>query len=651
MYFTIEDYRKIEQWLRRNSVKDTEFLEVSDLSLNETLPIIQDSENKKISLKNLISYLQLQKVQIDSELDIHSTNPVENQAITNTFTRFSTSIEELENSIARFSTYIEELRNRKLIETVEELPSIETAKDSVVYVLLEKVGKNNNLFTEWIKVNNTWEKIGELETDIDLSSYLKIQDAPFKRGFAKNSAVLKGENNQVISEGGVASGKNNFIGLKGWYYGSIYKHSNDTIYVYLSKTQKILPLTDESFKTSEQVPDSSLPNLYNILGHNTIVSLVNDEKYDNYFRVIGGGNGYVVLVSNTGEIPFTSIKHELLNDPEDYSIYCLSNPGDGMFDMGQASFASGYNNKATNGKSTAFGYNNHAYGKFSFVEGRDNKAAYCSHAEGRGTKADGEESHAEGRNTTASGKHSHAEGDITEAMGINAHAEGYLSKASGNSSHAEGGNWVKGAAGDNRVSGGTAEGAGSHAEGARTTAIANYSHAEGYRSIAGGPNSHTEGQLTRTGGEDADRPTGNPGTKSGQNAHAEGAVTFAQGAGSHAEGGNTWASGNYSHTEGWQTRTHPNANNSHAEGFYTEVYNRAEHASGQYNVSIKSSDKSKATQFSIGIGTSATDRKNAIEVKQNGDVYILGIGNYDGTSHINARSLQQVIWELQGYEG
>jgi hypothetical protein len=27
--------------------------------------------------------------------------------------------------------------------------------------------------------------------------------------------------------------------------------------------------------------------------------------------------------------------------------------------------------------------------------------------------------------------------------------------------------------------------------------------------------------------------------------------------------------------------------------------------------------------FSIGAGTSSTDRKNAIEVKQNGDVYIL----------------------------
>lgn len=450
----------------------------------------------------------------------------------------------------------------------------------------------------------------EFDSLIEIFNYIEqhIQDAPFEKGISENSAILKGGNNVA--------------GLKGWYYKSISLIEFNTIAVILSNEQKICK-TDESIHTGYDGFDESLPNLAELLGIGTIVSLVNDAKYDNKFKIVGGVNGGVGLETVDGSaIPFNVIKAETVNDPEDYSIYCLSQPDKGMFDMGQGSIACGYNNRATNGKATAFGFNNHAYGKFSFAEGRDNEAGYAAHAEGRGTKADGEESHAEGLNTTASGKHSHAEGDITEATGVNAHAEGYLSKASGNSSHAEGGNWVKGATGAARINGGTAEGAGSHAEGGKTTAIADYSHAEGYRSVSSGPNSHSEGQLTRTGGEDADRPTGNPGTVSGQNAHAEGAVTFAQGAGSHAEGGNTWASGNYSHAEGWQTRTHPTANNSHAEGFYTEVYNRGEHASGQYNVSVKSSDKSKATQFSIGIGTSNTNRKNAFEVRQNGDTYL-----------------------------
>lgn len=536
----------------------------------------------------------------------------------------------LRNHVLEFSIFnelkdrIEAVENQDFYEVVDSYNDLpESGRNKIIYLVPE-----NGSFLEYIWKGDTYEQLGSFTPQLSLDKYLKIQDSPFEKGDAENSAVLKGGNNQVISESGVALGKNNLVGLKGWYYKRLGIYESGTITIALTKTQQI-PVFATSVPVGEK-PETDIPF---DLEEGDIISVVNDAKYDNLLvittnRVSTGGYIYAKPVS--GNMPFDSIKtdEDLLNgifDPEDYSIYCLSKPNAGIADMGQGSITGGYDNKATNGKTTAFGFNNHAYGKFSFVEGRDNEAGYAAHAEGRGTKAEGEESHTEGLNTIASGKHSHAEGDITLAPGVNAHAEGYLSRAIGNSSHAEGGYWVKGATGDNRVNGGTAEGAGSHAEGAKTTAIANYSHAEGYRSIAGGPNSHTEGQLTRTGGEDADRPTGNPGTKSGQNAHAEGAVTFAQGAGSHAEGGNTWASGNYSHTEGWQTRTHPTANNSHAEGFYTEVYNRAEHASGQYNKSTKSSNKSEATQFSIGIGTSNTDRKNAVEVKQNGDIYINGL--------------------------
>ena len=465
-------------------------------------------------------------------------------------------------------------------------------------------------------------------------------DSPFEKGDAENSAVLKDGNNQTISEDSVALGKNNVVGLKGWYYKRLGIYKSGVVTIALTKTQQI-PVFSSSRPVGEEL-ETDIPF---DLEKGDVISVVNDAKYDNLLVIkdnyISTG-GYIYAEPISGNMPFDGIKtnEDLLNgifDPEDYSIYCLSKPNAGIADMGQGSITGGYDNKATNGKTTAFGFNNHAYGKFSFVEGRDNEAGYAAHAEGRGTKAEGEESHAEGLNTIASGKHSHAEGDSTLAPGVNAHAEGYLSQAIGNSSHAEGGYWVKGATGDNRVNGGTAEGAGSHAEGARTTAIASYSHAEGYRSIAGGPNSHAEGQLTRTGGEDADRPTGNPGTKSGQNAHAEGAVTFAQGAGSHAEGGNTWASGNYSHTEGWQTRTYEGANNSHAEGFYTETTKRAEHAEGEYNKSNTS------TLHSVGIGTSNTNRKNAHEIMQDGKYYIYNIGGYDGTNPSTAIDLATLM--------
>lgn len=63
---------------------------------------------------------------------------------------------------------------------------------------------------------------------------------------------------------------------------------------------------------------------------------------------------------------------------------------------------------------------------------------------------------------------------------------------------------------------------------------------------------------------------------------------------------------------------------SHAEGLFNIVNNEAEHACGKYNSSTVGS-----TIFSIGIGNSDSDRKNAIEVTSNGKVYISGIGNYN----------------------
>lgn len=49
------------------------------------------------------------------------------------------------------------------------------------------------------------------------------------------------------------------------------------------------------------------------------------------------------------------------------------------------------------------------------------------------------------------------------------------------------------------------------------------------------------------------------------------------------------------------------------------------------------------TQHSIGIGSSDTDRKNAVEVMDNGDVYIKDVGGYDGTNAIQAKPIQEVF--------
>lgn len=60
MFFTQEDYKKIEQWLSRNAIKDTEFNNsVLPLKGNEEVTIIQDGHNKKLLLKDLANNIKL----------------------------------------------------------------------------------------------------------------------------------------------------------------------------------------------------------------------------------------------------------------------------------------------------------------------------------------------------------------------------------------------------------------------------------------------------------------------------------------------------------------------------------------------------------------------------------------------------------------
>lgn len=250
-----------------------------------------------------------------------------------------------------------------------------------------------------------------------------------------------------------------------------------------------------------------------------------------------------------------------------------------------------------------------------------------------------------GDTTTASGENSFAEGSRTKASGAGSHAEGSQTKASGNYSHAEGSHTISG----------------------------HYAHAEGYWTIASGGNSHTEGsgyqgyiKTKRAYTAYSDTIYVSKNIKKGAalalsdfseyaivqdcvydttnndyqvtlsnyfsiDLTAEKSIfciyTIASGTCSHAEGADTIASGDYSHAEG--------------EG--TETTNTAEHASGKYNQSTSS-----VTQFSVGIGADAEHRANAFEVDVNGNIYIRGIGTYDGTNigQNGVKSVQEVIADL-----
>lgn len=166
-----------------------------------------------------------------------------------------------------------------------------------------------------------------------------------------------------------------------------------------------------------------------------------------------------------------------------------------------------------------------------------------------------------------------------------------------------------------------------HAEGHQTTASEQAAHAEGKKTVASSPYAHAEGDQTQA---------------TASSSHSEGFSTTASGYASHAEGGSTVASGSFTH----------------AGGEHTKATNFAEQAIGYYNKSTYVNNgqwkgDSESTLFSIGNGTSESDRKNALEVKQDGTVLVQKPGTkqtvkvYDGLMTAEEKaSLEQLPTQL-----
>lgn len=144
------------------------------------------------------------------------------------------------------------------------------------------------------------------------------------------------------------------------------------------------------------------------------------------------------------------------------------------------------------------------------------------------------------------------------------------------------------------------------------------------------------------------------------------ATNTATGIGSHAEGWDTTASGDYgSHAEGYQTtanetcahsegfKTKASGNGSHVEGIGTTAQNSSEHAEGSNNLSHKASDtfgNAGNTLHSIGNSDLMNVKYNALEIMQNADMYVKGIGGYQGTNtkvqDSTIKPLQTVISDI-----
>ena len=80
-----------------------------------------------------------------------------------------------------------------------------------------------------------------------------------------------------------------------------------------------------------------------------------------------------------------------------------------------------------------------------------------------------------------------------------------------------------------------------------------------------------------------------------------------------------------------------------ALGYYATATNAHEIGIGACNNSINTGTTAEKTQFTVGNGSSASARSNLIEAKQNNDIYVVGVGGFDGTNASASSTLQAVI--------
>ena len=342
--------------------------------------------------------------------------------------------------------------------------------------------------------------------------------------------------------------------------------------------------------------DGTHENVQVVLEDKAERSLYQDDKIDlggsssSQHGVYSASIGTETLASGSNSIAVGDAAHaEGLNS---------SSFGNGTYAQAESSHAEGQGTRATGNAKYA-----HAEGWATRVDG------VAAHAEGYDNHAATDYSHVEGQKTVASGLRGHAEGMHTSASGENSHAEGYFTSANGKNSHAEGQSILV-PGGDDISVALQANGEAAHAEGCATKAYGKYSHAEGMYAYASGICSHAEGVQTNA---------------NGTYSHAEGSGTKTAGYASHAEGQGSIAKGNYSHAEG--SNTEAIGNGSHAGGYKSNAsapYSFC-HGTELRTVGIlpqaafgRFNETNSSMLFSIGNGSSDTDRKNAFSINNFG---------------------------------
>ena len=504
------------------------------------------------------------------------------------------------------------------VEIVTELPSV--GDPHTIYFILNSNPSTGNTYDEYMYIDGAWEKVGN--TGVDLSDYATINyvDEQIASLAGTANSEFDGKTTEdfsFVQTLPVAGEEGQQVVIKGENVDTLYKYvsgawveqtpdanilyfdiENEALYSYISADHQFAPISTvdtiivgKNLNTNVALKNVKTPGVYNVLQRTSSAS---KGEYTKKWTLTVEGIDY-------DEYELTDSVYQKLQS--NYTIQKRTWSSTRATNDGWTSFAVYYAGEIKDSTTSKY---------------------YTWSSNKLNTELSGKQDVlTAGSNISISGNTISADGYVFDAT-KGSFAEQYFDDD------------------NNVIATNTATGIGAHAEGYSNIASGDYgTHAEGNVTQANGAASHAEGNATQANGV-ASHAEGSGAVASGTASHAEGITVYkiptkAIGTGSHAEGGATEATGVYSHTEGQ----------------FTQANNDVEHAQGTCNLSHKQSSTygvSGNTIHSIGIGflqNKTPLRRNAVEVMQNGDYYLIGVGGYEGTDtkvqNASILTLQEVV--------
>ena len=332
------------------------------------------------------------------------------------------------------------------VQVVQTLP-VENIETHTIY-FVPKQGALNDIYDEYLYINNAWELIGS--TQVDLTGYA-TQSYVNNALAAAETLPAPGANGT-----GLVSVNGEWIKTPGYGYAATEEFvvGNFTSTDFTQEGAEYIatiPLTEEIMNGLSGMLMSQ--EGFNVMIDDTIYNSVTDQftftdegiQLQNVFKISPNSDSTAVIFSvptvpNSAKIyqtttTYTQFDRRLL--PLDLNVKngagtmaVLINDIENNTASGNYATSEGYYTRAVADYSHAEGRNASAYGNNSHAEGYQTHATKSySHAEGYNTWATSNGAHAEGRETSATNTYSHAEGQNTYASKKVSHAAGYYAKA------------------------------------------------------------------------------------------------------------------------------------------------------------------------------------------------------------------------------